>query len=102
MAHTFDEAVVAAILRHMNSDHTDDSLLIVRAFGRPDALGATMTGLDGDGGDWDVTGADGDTTPLRVSWPAGSITERAEVRREVVALYDAACAVLGTTPRPHD
>jgi hypothetical protein len=38
---------------------------------------------------------------LRVAWPGAPISERPEVRREVVALYDAACAELGVDPRPH-
>src|SRR5690606_38892887 len=33
MPHIFDSDVVAAILRHMNGDHSDDNLLIARAFG---------------------------------------------------------------------
>ena len=59
-----------------------------------------MTGLDGDGGQWDVT-VNGTTRSAAVAWPAGPITERGEVRREIVALYDEACAVLGIEPRPH-
>lgn len=102
MAHTFDDAALAGVLRHMNSDHLDDNLLIARAFGDADATDAAMTGFDGDGGDWQMTGADGAVTALRVPWPGGAITERREVRREVVALYDAACARLGVEPRPHD
>jgi hypothetical protein len=101
MAHTFDEAALSGVLRHMNSDHTDDNLLIARAFGAADAEAATMTGFDGDGGDWSVTAADGSTAPLRVPWPGGAITERGEVRREIVALYDESCRRLGIEPRPH-
>ncbi|QEW01277.1 DUF2470 domain-containing protein [Microbacterium caowuchunii] len=102
MAHTFDDETLAGVLGHMNSDHTDDNILIAQAFGAdPAPVSATMTGFDGDGGDWAVTSAEGATTTLRVPWPGGSITERREVRREVVALYDAACARLGVEPRPH-
>ncbi|MGA1836779.1 DUF2470 domain-containing protein [Herbiconiux sp. 11R-BC] len=97
---TFSPDVVGAILRHMNGDHTDDNLLIARAFVNPDASASTMIDLDGEGGRWQVT-VDGSTSNAFVAWPAGSITERAEVRREIVALYDAACAVLGVEPRPH-
>lgn len=89
------------VLRHMNHDHLDDNLLIVRAFGRADATAATMTGFDGDGGEWAASTPDADATTLRVPWPGGAISERAEVRREIVALYDAACARLGVEPRPH-
>lgn len=100
MAHQFDESVVSAILRHMNGDHADDNLLIARAFGAPGATASVMEGLDGAGGTWAVTEG-GVSRPLAVAWPGGSITERGEVRREVVALYDAACARLGLQPRPH-
>lgn len=102
--HLFDDAVVAAVLRHMNSDHTDDNVLIVRAFAAPSAAEITdarMTGFDGDAGAWEFTRA-GRTEAVRVPWPGGSITERGEVRREVVALYDAANEALGFLGRPHD
>lgn len=102
MPHSFDEATITGVLRHMNGDHTDDNVLIARAFG-PDAAAtaATMTSFDGEGGSWAVTGADGDPFEVRVPWPGGPITERPEVRREIVRLYDAACERLGIEPRPH-
>lgn len=101
MPHTFDEETVAAVLRHMNSDHADDNLLIVRAFADAAATGAVMRGFDGDGGDWIYSRPDGSSAETRVAWPGGAISERPEVRREIVALYDASCARLGVTPRPH-
>ncbi|MCK2023606.1 DUF2470 domain-containing protein [Microbacterium sp. kSW2-24] len=103
MPHIFDDAVTAAVLHHMNDDHTDDNLLIARAFSTAsdaEVTDAVMTAFDGDGGTWQVTRA-GETTELVVAWPGGSITERPEVRREIVALYDAACERLGIEPRPH-
>jgi hypothetical protein len=60
-----------------------------------------MTGFDGDEGRWDADLADGETVEVRVPWPSGSISERPEVRREIVALYDEACRRLGVEPRPH-
>ncbi|MDX2376124.1 DUF2470 domain-containing protein [Microbacterium sp. LRZ72] len=101
MAFTFDDDVVTAVLRHMNDDHVDDNLLIVRAFGAPEAESATMSGFDGAGGVWSADGPSGVATPVRVPWPGGPITERGQVRREIVALYDAACTRLGIPPRPH-
>lgn len=95
---TFSQQVVDAVLAHMNDDHTHDSLLIVRAFARPDAVEATMTGLDGAAGVFTATTATG-THEVRVPWPAGPISERGEIRREVVALYDEACARLGVSAR---
>ena len=102
MPHIFDDEVVSAILRHMNGDHTDDNLLIARAFSPGDAkiTDAVMTGLDGEAGVWRVT-RDGEVSELRVEWPGGAISERPAVRREVVALYDLACERLGVEPRPH-
>ncbi|KAA9089147.1 DUF2470 domain-containing protein [Microbacterium radiodurans] len=102
MTHSFDEAAVSGVLGHMNDDHRDDNLLIARAFGQPDATTATMTGFDGDGGVWDAALPGGSVSSVRVPWPGGPITERREVRREIVALYDAACERLGIEPRPHD
>ncbi|MGD8168767.1 DUF2470 domain-containing protein [Herbiconiux sp. P16] len=97
---TFSPDIVDAILRHMNGDHTDDNLLIARAFVDPEASASTMIGLDGDGGEWEVTSG-GTTSRASVAWPNGPISDRPEVRREIVALYDEACAVLGVEPRPH-
>jgi hypothetical protein len=103
MPHAFDDATLSGVLSHMNDDHAADNVLIARAFGDAEEVAdARMTGFDGDGGDWDVTSADGTVSPLRVPWPGGPISERREVRREIVALYDAACARLGLEPRPHD
>lgn len=103
MTHPFDSDVVSAVLRHMNGDHRDDNLLIVRAFA-PAAEGAladaVMTGFDGEGGEWSYTRG-GTASVLRVAWPGGPITERPAVRREVVAIYDLACERLGLEPRPH-
>ncbi len=99
MPHLFDDAALTGVLGHMNSDHTDDNLLIVRAFARRDATGAAMIGFDGDGGDWRAELPDGTTTDVRVPWPNGPISERPQVRRAVVELYNAACAELGIDPR---
>lgn len=96
---TFSDDIVTAVLHHMNDDHTDDSLLIARAFGDADAETATMTGLDFEAGIFAYTiGAE--THDLRVPW-SKPITERPEIRREVVMLYNAACERLGIEPRPH-
>ena len=97
---TFAPDVVDAVLAHMNDDHLDDNLLIARAFGAPEATAATMTGLDAEAGVFSVTEPDG-VRDLRVPWPGGPISERPEIRREVVVLYEQACAALGVEQRPH-
>ncbi|MCM3516519.1 DUF2470 domain-containing protein [Nocardioides sp. P86] len=88
------EDVVDAVLAHMNDDHAEDSLRIVRAHGYPAATSAEMTSVDAHGGTWHVVDATGEAS-LRVAWPGGPVTERAQLRREVVALHEAARAALG-------
>ncbi len=82
----------------MNGDHPEDNLLIARAFGRPDATASVMVGLDGAVGRWLVTDATGESE-LEVAWPGGPISERPDIRREVVVLYNAACEKLGVPAR---
>ncbi|QAY59484.1 DUF2470 domain-containing protein [Microbacterium protaetiae] len=101
MPHRFEADAVTAILSHMNGDHTDDNLLIVRAFGVPDAFSARMIGLDGDAGEWEATTPDAATQTVRVPWPDGPIAERPAVRKAVVLVYREACARLGLEPRSH-
>lgn len=96
----FAPEIVTAVLAHMNGDHTDDSLLIARAFGSPDAEDAFMTDLDENGGTFSYSVA-GEDAQVTVPWTA-PISERAEIRREVVVMYDRACAVLGIEPRAHE
>ena len=95
----FSSDVVTAVLAHMNGDHIDDNLLIARAFGSLEATSATMTGVDELGGTFEYT-IDGQTLSLTVPWSA-PISERPEIRREVVVLYERACAILGVEPRGH-
>ena len=102
MTQGFDDAALTGVLRHMNGGHADDNLLIARAFApESDIIAATMIFFDGDGGDWRAQPLTGEVFVVRVAWPGGPITERAEVRREIVSLYDESCRRLGIPPRPH-
>lgn len=96
----FAPEIVDAVLHHMNDDHGDDSILIVRAFAEREPDSAQMVDLDHLGGVWRYS-VDGEEAELRVPW-SKELSERPEIRREIVALYDAACAKLGIEPRPHD
>lgn len=96
---TFDDSVVQAVLTHMNDDHADDSLLIVRAFADPQATTATMVGLDATAGRWTAEVED-TTTAVEVPWPI-EVTERADLRKAVVVLYEQACERLDVEPRGH-
>jgi hypothetical protein len=83
----------------MNSDHPEDNLLIVRAYVDDDASAATMTGFDSNEGRWNAV-IGGVEKAVHVAWPTGPIYERAEVRREIVSLYEGACERLGVEARP--
>lgn len=100
-SNAFDETTVHAVTRHMNDDHADDTLLIVRALGeRPAATAAIMVGFDSEGGDYEVTSPEG-TETIRIPW-SGRLEERLEIRRDIVRMYDEACGRLGIEPRPHE
>lgn len=94
----FGEDVVASVAKHMNDDHSDDAVLIVRAFGgHPDATGATTTGLDGEAIEFRVSAPGSEPVTVRVPWST-PLTERAQIRAEVTRMYHEARAVLGETP----
>lgn len=94
----FSPEVVNAVTRHMNDDHPEDTLLICRALGdQPDATAARMTGLDGDAGEYTVTVRSNERT-VRIPW-SKPLTERPQIRAEVVDLYRRSCRELGLTPR---
>ena len=94
----FSPEVVAAVTKHMNGDHPEDTLVICRSLGgRPEATAARMTGLDGEGGDYAVT-IDGAEQTIRVPW-SEPLTERAQIRAEVVRMYREGCVRLGLAPR---
>lgn len=82
----------------MNVDHQEDSLLIARAFGYPEATASTMVGVTGEAGIWRVTDPSGEHE-LSVAWPSAPLTERAQIRRDVVLVYRAACKTLGVVAR---
>ena len=95
----FTQEVVAAVMRHMNVDHADDSLLICRALGgQPHAVSAMMTGMDSDGIDF-IGLVDGAQVPIRLPWRE-RLFERAQVRSEVTRMYHEAREILGLGPDP--
>jgi putative heme iron utilization protein len=95
----FPAEVVAQIARHMNDDHAEDNVLIVRGLGGAmRATAARMSGMDADGMDFEAA-IDGIAVPVRIPFP-GRLTERRQVRAEAVRMYREACEVLGVQPRP--
>lgn len=94
----FSQQVIDAVMNHMNLDHTDDSLLIVKSLGgQPNATAAQMSGMDADAIEFTAT-IDGADRTVRVPW-SERLTERPQVRVEVTRMYHEACAALGITPR---
>jgi putative heme iron utilization protein len=94
---TFTPEVVAQIARHMNDDHAEDNVLIVRGLGGiGTASAARMSSLDEDGMDFEAT-VDGIAVPVRIPF-SERLTERRQVRGEAVRMYQEACAALGVTP----
>ncbi|SFK31532.1 Protein of unknown function [Streptosporangium canum] len=94
----FTPEVVNAIKRHMNDDHGDDALLICKGLGgQPEATGATTTGVDAEAIEFAAV-VGGQDVVVRVPWGT-TLTERAQVRTEVVRLYQEACAALGVPAR---
>lgn len=82
----FAPKVIAAVCHHMNTDHAADALVICRgAGGVPDAESARMTGFDGEGADF-AAAVGGTEVPVRIAW-AAPLSERAEVRPEIVRLF---------------
>ncbi|WP_431932486.1 DUF2470 domain-containing protein [Nonomuraea jabiensis] len=95
MSTPFTADAVEAIKRHMNDDHAEDSLIIVRALGgRPDATSAVTSDVDAEAIEFMVDGGE----RVRVPW-GETLTERAQVRKAVVQLYRDACGKLGIAAR---
>jgi putative heme iron utilization protein len=98
MASPFPPEVVEQIARHMNGDHADDNVLIVRALGgMPSATAARMSGMDADAMEFAAV-VNGIEVPVRIPF-SERLTERQQVRAEAVRMYHEACEALGEKPR---
>ncbi|MFI5890491.1 DUF2470 domain-containing protein [Actinoplanes sp. NPDC051513] len=97
MTDPFSPEVVEQIARHMNDDHSDDNVLIVRALGGiPAATAARMSGMDADAMEFAAV-VDGIEVPVRIPF-SERLAGRRQVRAEAVRMYRDACAALGVTP----
>lgn len=86
MRAVWDAETVQAVMRHMNEDHAQDCLLLVRRLGnRPDATDARLTGMDRAGLLFAVT-QDEQAIQVRVGWLVEPL-DRADIRTQVVALH---------------
>ncbi|MGN9841568.1 DUF2470 domain-containing protein [Nonomuraea sp. H19] len=95
MSTPFTADAIEAIKRHMNDDHAEDALIIVRGLGgRPAATSAVTSDVDAEAIEFVVDGGE----RVRVLW-GETLTERAQVRKAVVRLYREACGKLGIPAR---
>ena len=92
------DEVIAAVARHMNNDHAEDNAVICRGVGgRAEVTAARFVGMTTRACGFAITTPDG-SSELEVPF-ANEVTERAEVRAEVAALYHRSAAMLGIAPR---
>lgn len=90
--------VIAAVARHMNTDHADDNVVICRGLGGyPGATTATFVGMTTTAARFAASGSDGERE-IEIPF-ADEVTERPEVRTQVAALYHRSAAQLGLPPR---
>jgi hypothetical protein len=88
----------AAVVGHMNFEHTADALLIAQAFGGvPTATAAHVHDLDREVLVIRST-VDGAEVDVRVPWST-RLDERKQLRPEIAQLYRDACARLGVPAR---
>lgn len=93
-ANPFSSDVIEAVCSHMRGDHGKDTLVMCQGVGgHPKATEAEMISLDGIGGDYRISVPEGEKT-IRIPW-ARPLTERAEIRPEVVRIYQESCRTLG-------
>jgi hypothetical protein len=94
---TFTPDVVTAVLRHMNTDHADDCVVICRGLGgQPATTRAVMSDVDADAAYFEAT-VDDRVVPVRIPFRQ-RLTERPQIRIEVTWMYHEACERLGIPP----
>ncbi|MCB1029811.1 MAG: DUF2470 domain-containing protein [Acidimicrobiales bacterium] len=94
----FSPQIETAVVSHMNGDHPEDNLLIVRSLGGlPAATDAKMTSISPDGASFEAI-VDGEPSSVLVPW-SEPIVDRPGIRMEIVRMYHEACEALGVTPR---
>ena len=89
----FGPGVVAAVTAHVNDDHGDACVDIVRGLGNVrDAGEACLDDVDAEAATFAAV-VDRRVVRVRVPW-SRRISERAEIRTEIVAMHERAVAAL--------
>jgi heme iron utilization protein len=76
----------AAIVDHMNADHSEASVSLLRHFLDRDVISATLTSVDRLGCDFDTVSASG-SLPLRLAFPSPATTTE-EVRASFISMLN--------------
>jgi len=95
-----DSDIVQGVVEHMNDDHSDACLVIVRALGnQPNATHATMQWMDAEGADFQVSNDDGGESHIRIAFDK-PISRDSQIRGHLVAMTKRARALTdsGTSP----
>ncbi len=78
--------MISDVVEHMNNDHADAGLIIVQSLGcTPDAVKATMVGMDSEGVDFLAQLNDSSQRNVRVLFQK-PITRDAQIRGHLVAM----------------
>ena len=92
-AEILDDTMIQGVVDHMNDDHRDACLVIVQQLGgRPDAIDATMLGMDEHSAVFSSLDTDGQVEQVRVDFDK-QITRDSQVRGHLVALTKKARAL---------
>lgn len=94
----FDAATVASVIEHMNADHSDACIVMVRAMSaHSDPTEVVMTNIDSHGMEFAVTHATGerenDPDSVRIEFPK-PLREASQIRGMLVAMTRQARATL--------
>lgn len=101
MSEVLTPEVIEGVRRHMNGEHRDDALRIVRGLSNlANAQSASLADLTPDAA---VFEAMVDDTPTRVAiaWER-PIVERMDIRLDIVRMHTQACEALGIEPPSGD
>ncbi|GAA0607116.1 DUF2470 domain-containing protein [Kribbella sandramycini] len=87
MTHPFTPEIIAAVLKHMNAEHSAHSLEIVQVLGnRPDATAAELTALDQTAAIFTAQLTTGTPVQIRIPW-SEPITDRPQFRTEFARMH---------------
>ena len=92
-SHTIDSGMIDSVVEHMNEDHSDACVVIVKALGHePDIVSATMYSMNAEGADFRAQYPDGSEKFVRILFDK-PVSRDSQVRGHLVALTKRARAM---------